>query len=205
MARTATIPREPGPRPAVFLDRDGTLIEERDYLTRIDELALVPGAAVALRELRAAGFALVLATNQSAIARGMLSEEELARIHAELERRLAAEGARLDAIYVCPHHPSEGAPPFRGACDCRKPAPGMLRRAIAELDLAPERSFAIGDAARDLEAGAALGIPGLLVRTGKGRGEEQRLLRAGELRWEVFDDLPQAARRVLAGPAPHFS
>lgn len=192
------------PRPAVFLDRDGTLIEERDYLARVEQLALVPGAAAALRALHAAGFALVVVTNQSGIARGLFDEETLAAIHAELARQLAVEGVALDGIYVCPHHPNVGLPPYRSSCDCRKPRPGLIRRAIDELGLALEGSFVVGDSARDLEAGAALGIPGVLVRTGKGRDEERRLAAAGTPCQLVDDDLPQAARRMLAARG-HFS
>jgi D-glycero-D-manno-heptose 1,7-bisphosphate phosphatase len=201
-------PSEPARRPAVFLDRDGTLVEERDYLRRVEELELLPGAAQALSRLQAAGYALVLCTNQSAVARGLLDERALAAIHAELERRLAIAGVRLDAIEVCPHHPEVGEFPYRRVCDCRKPAPGLLQRALRELPLRAETSVVVGDSERDLQAGAALGIPGILVRTGKGASEEARMLAAGRPPALVVDDLPAAAREILAGRvprAPHFS
>lgn len=177
-------------RPAVFLDRDGTLNEEVDFLRDPAELRLLPGVADAVRRLNEAGLVCVVVTNQSGIARGLLDEADLAVIHAELERQLAGGGARLDALYHCPHHPDFGE---RVDCDCRKPRPGLLRRAAQDLDLDLARSVVIGDSPRDLEAGAALGIPGLLVESGKPIGA------AARARYEVVPDLAAAATRVLAG------
>lgn len=186
-------------RPAIFLDRDGTLIDEVDYLVRPEELRLIPGAAEALVELARAGYALVLVTNQSAVARGMLSEEGLEEIHARLARELAERGARLDAVYVCPHHPSEGVGAHRRECDCRKPAPGLLVRAARERALDLERSWIVGDSERDLAAGAAVGVRGVLVETGKGRAELEGMRREGrEPEW-VAEDLGAAARIVIGG------
>lgn len=185
------------PRPAVFLDRDGTINEEVDFLADPDALRLIPGSAEALARLSGAGFALIVITNQSGIARGLLDEAQLARIHARLEAELADRGVRLDRIAYCPHHPTEGEPPLRRACDCRKPEPGLLRRAIAELDLDPSGSWVVGDSARDLEAGERLGLPGILVATGKGREELERLVAAGRAP-QIAPDLAAAAERILA-------
>jgi len=163
-------------RPAVFLDRDGTIVREVDYLRSVDQLRLLRGAAEAIRRLNEAGFVVVLATNQSGIARGLLTESDLQAVHDELQRRLAQRGAHLDAIYHCPHHPEASVQAYRKRCRCRKPAPGLLQRAARELDVDLARSFAIGDSARDVEAGARAGCRTILVRTGYGRHTEQDFL-----------------------------
>jgi D-glycero-D-manno-heptose 1,7-bisphosphate phosphatase len=162
-----TDPRSSGRR-AVFLDRDGTLNREIDHLHRVEDLELLPGTATALAHLHEAGFLLVVVTNQSAVARGLLTLPMLEEIHAELQRRLTAAGAPLDALYYCPHHPDEGDPPFRCRCDCRKPAPGMLHRAAADLGIDLAASYMVGDTLTDLQAGWAAGCRAVLVRTGYG-------------------------------------
>ena len=183
------------PRPAVFLDRDGTLNREVDYLSNPDQVELIAGVGAGLRALAAAGYALVVVTNQSGVARGYFDEETLAAIHRRLEELLDAEGIRLDGLEWCPHHPDHDGP-----CTCRKPAPGMLERAAAALDLNLAGSWIVGDAARDLEAGAAVGARGVLVRTGKGQAELVRLQGAGSEPAHVAADLEQAARLILAAP-----
>jgi D,D-heptose 1,7-bisphosphate phosphatase len=155
-------------RPAVFLDRDGTLIEEVGYLDRLDRLQFYPYSIEAVRLLNRAGFAVVVVTNQAGIARGIVRESFVHDAHGIITDRLAAGGARVDAFYYCPHHPEGTVPELRQACDCRKPAPGMLRRAAAELDLDLPRSFAIGDRVHDATAARAVGARGVLVRTGHG-------------------------------------
>jgi len=183
-------------RPAVFLDRDGTIIREVGYLRSPTQVRLLPGAAEAIRRLNQAGFAVVVATNQSGIARGLLTEEGLKLIHAALRRRLAKRGARLDAIYHCPHHPEAAAPEHRRRCRCRKPAPGMLLRAARELDLDLTRSFAVGDGERDVIAGLRAGCCTALVRTGYRADTEKRL--GGKPRPDyVADDLLGAANWIL--------
>jgi D-glycero-D-manno-heptose 1,7-bisphosphate phosphatase len=155
--------------PAVFVDRDGTLNRDVEYLATVDDLRLLPGAADGVRRLRAAGFAVVVVTNQSGIARGLVDVGALATIHAALARRLAAHGARLDGIYVCPHHPAAGRAPWRRRCRCRKPAPGLIRRAVRELGIDLARSYCVGDSAVDLGLALATGTRGVLVLTGHGR------------------------------------
>ncbi len=182
-------------RKAVFLDRDGTVNAEVDYLSAPEQLVLLPGAARAIARLNRAGFATVLITNQSGVARGLFDEARLAEIHERLRELLAAEGAHLDAIHYCPHHPELGEPPYRRDCDCRKPRPGLLRRAAEELGLNLERCWSVGDAPRDLEAAAALGVPGILVASGKPVTEEN----AG--RYPVCPDLASAVERILAPDA----
>lgn len=148
---------------AVFLDRDGTIIEDVDYLTDLERIRLLPGVVNALRRLRAAGYLLIVVTNQSAIARGWLTEGRLADIHAELNRQLQAEGTRVDAYYYCPHLPDAAVNRYSVVCDCRKPEPGMLRRATREWHVDPAASFMVGDSERDAEAGRRAGCRPILV------------------------------------------
>jgi D-glycero-D-manno-heptose 1,7-bisphosphate phosphatase len=155
--------------PAVFLDRDGTLNRDVHYLRRVADLRLLPGTTGALRRLADAGFALVVVTNQSGVARGLIAPAALAAIHAELQRRLAAAGVRVAGIYVCPHHPEIGQAPLRRRCRCRKPAPGLVRRAARALGLDLARSYVVGDGGVDLGLAAATGTRGVLVLTGHGR------------------------------------
>lgn len=156
---------------AVFIDRDGTLNEEVGYLNHPQRLCLIPGSAEAVRKLNASGLRAVVATNQSGVAKGYLSESLLQDLHEELIRQLKAEGAFIDGIYVCTHHPTEGGPPFRRECDCRKPKPGLLLRAAADLHLDLSRSFVVGDKISDVEVAHRVGARGVLVLTGYGLGE----------------------------------
>jgi D-glycero-D-manno-heptose 1,7-bisphosphate phosphatase len=156
-------------RPALILDRDGVVVEEAHFLRRPEDVRLVPGAAAVLALARRRGLAVVLATNQSGIARGLFGWAEFAATQARVEELLAAEGAAgFDMVLACPFHP-DGRPPYRGEHPCRKPQPGMLLRAAERLGLDLSRSWALGDRARDLEAGRAAGCAGgLLVSTGYG-------------------------------------
>lgn len=156
------------PREAVFLDRDGTLIEEVHYLADPDQVRLIPGAAEAVRALNGAGALVIVVTNQAGVARGYFPESRVAEVHERLSRLLAERGAKVDAYYHCPHHPTEGAGAYRGECACRKPKPGMLLTAARDFDIDLARSWMIGDKACDAGAGAAAGCRTLLVRTGHG-------------------------------------
>lgn len=181
-------------RPAVFLDRDGTLVEEKEYLSEPSEIALLPGAAPALGRLRAAGFALVVVTNQSAVGRGWLAESKLAEIHCELERQLAVEQVQLDAIYFCPDLDPVGASDTPAPLVDRKPGAGMLLRAAQELRLDLSASFMIGDHARDLEAGRRAGCrDSLLVLTGHGE-IHRNAIQPGD---PICRDLTEAAQKIL--------
>ncbi len=157
---------------AVFLDRDGTLLEEANYIAEIERLLFFPYSADAVRLLNRAEFAVVVITNQAGIARGIVEESFVAEAHAAVTERLAEGGARVDAYYYCPHHPNGIVERYRRACDCRKPQPGMLRRAATDLGLDLTASFVVGDKLTDVEAGHAAGARGVLVRTGYGRKEE---------------------------------
>lgn len=178
--------REPA-RPGLLIDRDGTLIEDRDYLADPDEVVLLPGAAAAIGAANRAGVPVVLVSNQSGIGRGYFGEAELQAVNRRIETLLAAEGAHLDGLYHCPHAPDAG-------CDCRKPAPGMARQAAADLGLDLARAFVVGDKGADLDLARAVAATPLLVRTGYGRETEA----AGGDAEAVFDNLAAAIRWVVA-------
>lgn len=160
-------------KPAVFLDRDGTLIEERGYLDRMDLLSVFPWTADALRLLRRAGYALVVITNQSAIARGVIEEAFLDAVHREMDARLARGGAAIDRYYYCPHLADAPLERYRLACRCRKPAPGMIEQACRELNLDPAASFMVGDRWLDVDCGVAAGTRAIRVLTGHGAAEPE--------------------------------
>ncbi len=188
-------------RPGVFLDRDGTIVDELGYLSDPDRLVLLPRAADAVRRLNEAGLPVVVFTNQSGIARGLLSEERLAEIHARLRDMLATHGASLDAILFSPYHPEIGDDRYRRDSDCRKPAPGMLLEARDLLGLDLATSWVVGDSERDLEAGRRAGVQRLvLVRTGKGADTEARASDEQRASWRFFDDLADAVESILAEP-----
>lgn len=157
---------------AVFLDRDGTLIRDVGYLRRSEEVEVLPKVPEALRLLRERGFKLVLVTNQSAIARGWLSEQELGEIHAVLIAALARSGARLDAIYYCPHHPFEGTGPYRRQCSCRKPDRGMIDQAMADLAVDPAVSYVVGDQDTDIALARRIGATPVLLGRSPARAEQ---------------------------------
>jgi len=170
---------------AVFLDRDGTLIRDVGYLSHIDQLEILPKVPEAVCLLRAVGLKVVVVTNQSAIARGLLGETELALIHAELRRRLGQKGAFLDGIYYCPHHPTEGLGLYRAACACRKPNPGMIEQASLALRLDPSISYLVGDQRTDMELAFRIGAAGIWIRRDRARDEEApRGCRIAEDLWQ---------------------
>jgi D-glycero-D-manno-heptose 1,7-bisphosphate phosphatase len=180
-------------RRAVFLDRDGTLVEEVPYLHDPALVRLVPGAPAALRELVAAGFALVVVTNQAGVARGYYGEDAVERVHRRLRELLAAGGVALDGIWYCPHHPDGAVAELARRCRCRKPGPGMLEAAAAELGVDLGVSYLIGNHASDLGAARAAGVTPLFVTTGQAAG---RPVPAGV--WSA-GSLPEAAAAILAG------
>jgi len=157
-------------RRAVFLDRDGVLIEDVHLLTRPEQVVIPLGVPAALRALSEAGFKLVVVSNQPVVARGLTSEPDVRAVHVHMESLLKGAGAPpLDRIYFCPHHPNATLPAYRVDCDCRKPKPGLFRRAAAELNLDLGASFAVGDRITDIIAGARAGCRTVLVQTGKHR------------------------------------
>jgi D-glycero-D-manno-heptose 1,7-bisphosphate phosphatase len=182
-------------QPAIFLDRDGTLIKDVHYLSDPGLIQLLPGAAEALKRFRRAGFALVLVTNQSAIGRGMLTIERLDEIHVEMSRQLAAFGATIDAIYYCPDVPGSDDQSVVENSD-RKPGPGMLLRAAADLKLDLNASWMVGDLISDVLAGQNAGCRSILLESGQTSPEQARAL-AG--RFLTASDLMAAADLILAG------
>jgi D-glycero-D-manno-heptose 1,7-bisphosphate phosphatase len=186
-------------RPAVFIDRDGCLTDEVGYVNHVSRIRLLPRTGEAVRRLNQAGVPAVMVTNQAGIARGYFSEDVLHAVNAEMVRQLAAQGARLDGLYVCTHHPHEGQPPYRAVCDCRKPRPGLLQRAARELALDLAASAMVGDRISDVAVGQAVGAAGVLVLTGYGRGEWEHQRHEWTVKPDhVAEDLLDAVAWVLA-------
>ncbi len=157
-------------RPAVFLDRDGTLSEERGFIDRLELIEIFPWTSDAIRLLNRAGFAVVVVTNQSAIGRGIIDLPFLQSVHDAFDRHLTKSGARVDRYYYCPHHPDAPLPEYRMVCRCRKPGPGMIEQATTDLGLDLLRSFMVGDRPIDVASGHAAGVRSVLVRSGHSSG-----------------------------------
>jgi D-glycero-D-manno-heptose 1,7-bisphosphate phosphatase len=177
---------------ALFLDRDGTIVEENGYVTSPDQLRLLPNAAAAITRFHEAGIRIFVITNQAAVAHGLIDERELEAINLRLVALLGAEGARVDGFYCCPHHPEGKIAEYAQECDCRKPAPGLLERASREHDIVLWDSVMVGDSLRDLQAGRSAGTKAALVRTGYGA----KLGTPPEADW-IFGDLLEAASALL--------
>lgn len=171
-----------GNRPAVFLDRDGTLNVEKNYLYRPDDWEWIPGSVEAIRQINEMGWLAIVVTNQAGIARGFYSEADVGRLHFHVDGLLAAAGARIDAYYICPHHPDFGT---QRNCDCRKPQPGMLLHAAKEFSIDLAGSYMVGDKESDIQAAQRAGVTPILVVTGYGRIENaaisQEIIRAETL------------------------
>jgi len=182
-------------RPAIFLDRDGTLVEEVPYLHDPDQVVLLPGVG-ALAAAAAAGYALVVVTNQAGVARGRYDEAAVDAVHRRLGELLAGAGVHLDAVLHCPHHPQGTVPGYARACRCRKPGPGMLEAAAERLDLDLPASFLVGNHPTDVGAAVAAGVTPLFVATGRAAGRPPPAGVAS------FADLEAATGAVLGRPAP---
>jgi len=185
------------PQRAVFLDRDGTIIPDKDCLCTADELELLPGAAEAIRQLNLAGWRTVVVTNQPVVAKGWCSEAELQNIHNKLASLLGLEHAFLDRIYFCPHHPEKGFPGERPElkinCNCRKPKTGMIEKAVADLNIDLSQSWLVGDTTTDLQTAKNAGMKSILVRTGAG-GNDGKFDVSSDF---VFDTLKDVVRFLL--------
>jgi len=180
-------------RPAVFLDRDGTINVEVNYLHRVADLELIDGVAAAIRALNQAGWLVIVVTNQAGIARGYYDVRAVHALHAHLGAVLAHQGARIDAFYLCPHHPD-----YSGPCACRKPEPGMLRQAAVDHQIDLARSWFVGDSAADLGAARAVGCRAVLVRTGYGRAVEAQVIAGALPRPDaIVNDIGAAVRLIL--------
>jgi len=177
----------------VFLDRDGTIAEEVGYLNHGERFRMFAFAGAAIRKLKDAGFAVVVVTNQSGVARGYFPESVVHGVHERMERELAAQGVALDGIYYCPHGAAD-------ACNCRKPATGMIEHAARDHAIDVQRSFVVGDRYRDMELAFAAGCKGIFVRSGYGRGEEAWHAKKWPRQPDVIvDDLEKAVDWIL-GP-----
>ena len=187
--------------PAVFLDRDGTLLEEVGYLDRLERMALLPYSIDAVRLLNRAGYRVVVVTNQAGVAHGHFTEDLVRDLHRHLDERFRAGGARIDAFYYCPHMPSARVEAYRTECECRKPKPGMVLQAQRDLDLDLGRSFIVGDQWADLGLGRAAGLTTILVRTGYGPSVEA-LPRDGVTADLVVETLMDAVSWILRRPTP---
>lgn len=179
-------------RRAVFLDRDGTINVEKDYLYRIGEFEFIDGAVAAIRLLNDAGYFVVVVTNQSGVARGYYTEEDVELLHRHIAAELEKAGARVDAWLFCPHHP-DGRGSYSLPCDCRKPLPGMLKEAARRYSIDLEASIMIGDKLADIGAGMSAGCRTMLVRTGYGADQEYGVSSPTE----VYDDLLAAANSLI--------
>jgi D-glycero-D-manno-heptose 1,7-bisphosphate phosphatase len=178
-------------RGAVFLDRDGTINEEVDYLDDPERLRLIPGAGEAIRLLKNAGIPVIVVSNQSGVGRGYFSKATVEAIHQQLAKRLAMHGACVDAIYYCPHHPDEG-------CECRKPKAGMLLQAARKHGIDTRRAFMVGDKVSDLDAGREVGCRTLLVLTGYGEQARETSKNTVFKPDYISTDLYDAAKWILA-------
>ena len=186
-------------RPAVFLDRDGTLNEQMGYINHVRRFVLLANAAEAVRLFNRHGYLTLVVSNQAGVAKGYFPEELVHEVHDRMKGLLAEQGARIDGIFFCPHHPHAEVMDYRVACDCRKPRTGLLKRALEVFDVDMEHSFVIGDRCSDLEFAHRSNLPGILVRTGYGLGEIDYVLPKNPYGpVHIADDLLDAARWILA-------
>ncbi len=179
--------------PAIFLDRDGVIIENREHYVRsLADIEYFPSSLQALNRLGASPYKIIIMTNQSAVGRGIITLETAAQINQSVLSVIRAAGGRVDGLFMCPHAPQD-------ACDCRKPKPGLILKAAKELSLDLHRSIAIGDALTDIKAGQAAGVPvNILVRTGRG-GSQLQLPEAASARFLIYDHLQSAVEDILSG------
>ncbi len=185
----------------VFLDRDGTINKEVNYLHRPEDLQFLPGAAEAMKALKDAGFKLVVITNQAGVARGYYTCEDVEALHRFMNEQLKVLGAEVDAFYYCPHHPVHGIGIYKKECHCRKPGTGMFEMAEKLFEVDKSRSYMIGDKLIDVEAGVNYGVTGILVGTGYGASERQASKDKKEMPLYDFyaETLLDAARYIIAG------
>jgi D-glycero-D-manno-heptose 1,7-bisphosphate phosphatase len=177
-------------RPAIFLDRDGVIIENRkEHVRTWSDVAFLDGVFDAMLRLAHTASAIVVVSNQGAVGRGIITEDDAWTIHRRIVAQIESHGGRVDASYLCTHHPDDG-------CSCRKPAPGMLYQAAQELELDLSRSWLVGDAVTDLEAAKAAKVRGILVRTGRGADQELLLPPGADSQCPVVDDLASAIQYI---------
>lgn len=181
-------------RPAVFLDRDGTINLEKDYLYKTEDFEFVPGAAEAIHALKEAGYLVVVVTNQSGVARGYFTMADVLHLHEHIQSALNKFNTAIDAFYICPHHPERGLGDFLQNCDCRKGQPGMLLQAARDCNIDLSSSYMVGDKLADIEAGESAGCTPIMVLTGYGQTDAKKLTKQRAL---VCDDLTEAVAYIL--------
>jgi D-glycero-D-manno-heptose 1,7-bisphosphate phosphatase len=185
-------------RRAVFIDRDGTVSEEVGYVNHVSRYRVFPFAAEAVRTLTDAGWLAILVTNQAGVARGYFEESLVGEVHKLLAAELERGGARLDAVYYCPHHPTVGEPPYRFDCDCRKPKPGLILRAASDFRLDLARCWMVGDRYSDTELARNAGVRSALVLTGYGRGEFEHQSRGWRQQPDIVaENLLEAVKEIV--------
>lgn len=185
---------------AVFIDRDGTISEEVGYINHVSRFRLFPYAPAAIKHLNENGWLAIVITNQAGVARGYFSEDTIQAVHGAMTNELKSNGAQLDAIYYCAHHPSVGEPPYRFDCDCRKPKPGLISRATKNFDIDLQKSWMVGDRYSDVELARNAGVKSMFVLSGYGRGEwEHQRASWTEQPDLVAEDLLEAVRFIVSG------
>jgi D-glycero-D-manno-heptose 1,7-bisphosphate phosphatase len=185
-------------RPALFMDRDGTISEEVGYVNHPSRFRLFPYTEDAVKLLNDNGWLSIVVTNQAGVARGYFSEDIIVQIHEQIQRDLESASTKLDAIYYCAHHPSVGEPPYRLDCDCRKPRPGLIQRAAADFEIDLERSWMVGDRYSDIELAQNARLHSAFVLSGYGRGEWEFQRAAWKFEPEVVaDDLLEAVKTII--------
>ena len=189
---TLNTPRAERPIPAVFLDRDGTINVEKNYLYRIEDWEWIPGAKEAITQLNEAGFLVVVVSNQAGIARGLYTEQDVNFLHKHVSTELMCEGGKIDAYYFCPHHPEHGE---NRACECRKPSPNMLIEAARALNIDLAKSWMLGDEVVDVQAGQLAGVSTILVRTGYGEVESGKSSGAKFVAKSIFEAIVRIVLR----------
>jgi len=186
-----------GKKRAVFLDRDGTINVEVGYLSDPDDLELIPGAARAIARLNDAGFLVLVVTNQSGVARGYFTEEDVHAVNRRMTEVLESHGARIDGIYYCPHHPEFGGETYRKDCECRKPNTAMVKQAMDDFDIDISRSYIVGDHLGDVLLGVNAGARPIHVLTGHGDHEREKLKDRGIDTAYLADDLTEAVEYII--------
>lgn len=184
-------------KPAIFLDRDGTINEEMGYINHPDRFIVFPYVAPSIKIFNELGFAVVVVTNQSGVARGYFPENLVKKLHQRMLEIVEDFGAKIDAVYYCPHHPSEGLKEYRINCDCRKPKPGMIVQAQKDLNLNLSASYMIGDRYKDINFAKKLGVKAGMVMTGYGRGEYEYQRKSWEYQPDLIaDNLFEMAEKI---------
>jgi len=183
-----------GKNKAVFMDRDGTIIEDTGYIDSPERVKFLPGSIEAIKRLKDAGYKVVIISNQAGIARGLLTEDMLQTIDKYIHKKILSGGTHIDGSYYCPHHPEHGVYPYRQACECRKPHTGLVKKAAKEHDLDLSKSFMVGDHSSDIETAKRAGIKSVFVLTGHGPKEKENLKEKPD---HFAADLMEAVKWIL--------